>query len=138
MAREDVLRDRMYLQQSAQTTDAMGGMTEVWTQVLTVPACFRQMSTRQLETYHREGFEHGIIVQAVDAISRTGGHSSLYSLLIAMSENAFRVIHHLNGATRTLTIIGVRSQSQGVHNTLGGWVEIDCVETPEGIGRFDA
>lgn len=134
MAYADILRDRVMLQQSVQAADGYGGQDETWTDVLSVPARVTQMSSHRLQTYGRTGAEHGLTVFLGDAIPRTDSQTSIYALLTAPDETAFRFVYN----TRTLTIIGVHKRSQGVHDTMAGSMFVDTVEAPERIGRMDA
>ena len=136
MAFVDTLTDMVTLQQA--TTGADGGYgspVETWTSLRTFPCRAVQMSSRQLQVYERnETTGQGITFYASDLITRTLTHESLFSLLNAAGQDTFRLLYR----GKTMTILGYRQQSQGMHNTMANIVQIDTEEAPEVVGRMDA
>lgn len=136
MAFIDTLTDMVTLEQATPgASDGMGStLAGTWAKLVNHPCRIIQLSSRQLAVYGRtETYEHGLRVIADDWITDVQGFVSLYSLLNTTGKDTFRYRYH----GRTLTILGFTQASQGMHNTLGGIVQIDTVEAPEGIGRLD-
>ena len=134
MAFVDQLRDRATLQQSVETATNYGAPTIVWTNRASLQCSARQTSARVLQTYGRTGTEHGVTFSFDDRIPRVQGKNSLYDLLISPDQTDYRILFN----TRTMTIIGTRKQSQGMHSTGADILMVDTVEAPERVGQLDA
>jgi hypothetical protein len=133
---EDVLNDRMTLEQQANADDGGGGQTGGFAAVRSLRVYVEHLtSAEQLEPYLRRGYTDVMRVSAIDTITRTDGENSLGTLITKAGEDQFRLLWHGN---RTLSPIGVVRPGKRAYGGGPDIVFIDCVETAKPTGFMDA
>jgi head-tail adaptor len=135
----DALRDRVSFQTRGLSVSGTGfGQSNTWSDRVSIPARLRTLSSRELRAYERGGYVNVQRIEADDRIRKTSnkswGGTSLREYLQSSSLDEFRIIHR----GRTLNVIGVVKPTEGLHDTAGHHVWIDCIETPIPTGEKDA
>lgn len=133
---EDILNDRVTLQQLSNTADGAGGQTGPFVAVRSLRCRVEQLSTsEQLEPYLRLGYTDVMRVAVIDTMTRTDGETSLGKLLSKGGEDQFRILWQ---GDRTLSPVGVIRPGQRAYAGGPDIVFIDCIETAKPTGFQDA
>jgi hypothetical protein len=141
MAYVDAMRDRGLLEQRDDTTDGGFGQsasTNQWAPTFSIAGRLRTLSARELRAYRRDGYETVMRFETTDNIGRTSNKAGFVTNSLRQYLQSNQAHFRLNIRGRTLNIIGIVRPMEGLHDTAGHHVWLDCIETPIPTGHMDA